>query len=324
MPIPHGLRTIISRLVGLVVVLVAISIVMFALLNALPGNQAAIRIGPLPNFTPSQRATELKVLEHQLGLDRPVYVQYGIWVKHALRGDFGLTIQGQAVSQLVGGRVWPTVELAASALLLSLVFTVLLAVGAYRSRWRIFRAAIQGGMAALLVAPAFWIGLILIVLLATQAGWLPASGYVPFNQSASENLKHLVMPAVTLALPLTALFFRYLFTGLQDAGTQPFVVAARARGLTERAIIYRHVLPNGVLPTITIVGLAIGSLMSSLVLVEQVFSWPGLGSLLIMSVDNSDYNTVIAIVLLTAATYVVVAALVDVAYQLIDPRLRRA
>ena len=127
------------------------------------------------------------------------------------------------------------------------------------------------------------------------------------------------MPAVTLALPLTALFFRYLYAGLQDAGAQPFATAARARGLTERAIVYRHILPNGVLPTITIIGLAIGSLMSSLVLVEQVFSWPGLGSLLIMSVTNSDYNTVVAIVLLTAATYVVVAAVVDVAYQLDRP-----
>ncbi len=321
---PRVLRTVAGRLLGLVFVLVAISIVMFALLNALPGNQAAVRIGPLPNFTPSERATELKVLEHQLGLDRPIYVQYGIWVEHALKGDFGLTIQGQPVSQLVGGRVWPTVELALAALVLSIAFSVLLAVWAYRSRWRIFRFAIQGGMAALLVAPAFWIGLVLVVIFAIQAGWLPASGYVSLGQSVSANLRHLVMPAVTLALPLTALFFRYLYAGLEDAGAQPFAVAARARGLTERAVVYRHILPNGVLPTITIVGLAIGSLMSSLVLVEQVFQWPGLGSLLILSVSNSDYNTVVAIVLLTAATYVVVAALVDVSYQLIDPRLRRA
>lgn len=324
MHVPRVVRAVASRLLGLAVVLVAISLVMFALLNALPGNQAAIRIGPLPNFTPSQRAEELKLLEHDLGLDRPIYVQYGIWVEHALKGNFGLTIQGQAVSELVRGRVWPTVELAFAALLIAIVFTVLLAVWAYRSRWRFFRFAVQGSMAALLVAPAFWIGLVLIVLFATQAGWLPASGYILLSQSVSGNLEHIVMPAVTLGLPLTALFFRYLYAGLEDAGSQPFAVAARARGLTERAIVYRHILPNGVLPTITIVGLAIGSLMSSLVLVEQVFSWPGLGSLLIMSVNNSDYNTVVAIVLVTAASYVAVAALVDVAYQLIDPRLRRA
>jgi peptide/nickel transport system permease protein len=324
MHVPRVLRAVLSRLLGLVVVLFAISIVMFGLLNALPGNQAEIRIGPLPNFTPTEREQEVKILEHQLGLDRPIYIQYGIWAGHAVQGNFGLTIQGEAVSQLVGGRVWPTVELALAALLLAIIASVLLSVWAFRSRLRIFRFSIQGGMAALLVAPAFWIGLVLIVLFATQAGWLPASGYVSLGTSVSQNLQHLVMPAVTLALPLTALFFRYLYAGLQDASSQPFAVAARARGLTERGIVYRHILPNGVLPTITIVGLAVGSLMSSLVLVEQVFSWPGLGSLLIMSVNNADYNTVVAIVLLTAATYVVVAALVDVAYQLIDPRLRRA
>ncbi len=179
-------------------------------------------------------------------------------------------------------------------------------------------------MATLLVAPAFWIGLVLIVLFADQANWLPASGYVSLGTSLSQNLQHLVLPAVTLALPLTALFFRYLHSGLEDASSQPFAVAARARGLSERAIVYRHILPNGALPTITVVGLAIGSLMSSLVIVENVFSWPGMGSLLILSVNNSDYNTVVGIVLLTAATYVVVSAVVDVIYQIVDPRLRRA
>jgi len=321
---PRLLRTTLSRIVGLVIVLVAISIVTFLLLNALGTNQAAIRIGPLPNFTPTQRAQELKVLEHQLGLDRPIYIQYGIWVAHAVQGNFGLTIQGEPVSQLVSARIWPTVELALVALLLALIFSTLFSVWAFRSRLRIFRWAIQGSMSALLVAPAFWIGLILIVVFAAEANWLPASGYVSLGTSVSQNLEHLVLPAVTLALPLIALFFRYLYSGLQDASSQPFTVAARARGLSERSIVYRHILPNGVLPTITIVGLAIGSLISSLVLVEEVFSWPGLGSLLIMSVTNADYNTVVAIVLLTAAAYVVVAALVDVAYLIVDPRLRRA
>lgn len=321
---PRLLRTLLGRIVGLIVVLIAISIVTFLLLNALGTNQAAIRIGPLPNFTPTQRAQELKVLEHQLGLDKPIYVQYAIWVWHAIQGNFGLTIQGQSVAQLVGSRIWPTLELALAGLLLALIFSTLLSVAAFRARFRIFTWTIQGTMAALLVAPAFWIGLVLIVVFAAEANWLPASGYVSLGTSVGQNLEHLLMPAVTLALPLIALFFRYLYAGLQDASAQPFTVAARARGLTERSIVYRHILPNGVLPTITIVGLAVGSLISSLVLVEQVFSWPGLGSLLILSVDNSDYNTIVAIVLITAAAYVIVAGLVDLAYQLIDPRLRRA
>jgi peptide/nickel transport system permease protein len=321
---PRIVRTLLGRVAGLVIVLVAVSIVTFLLLNALGTNQAAIRIGPLPNFTPTQRAQELKVLEHQLGLDRPIYVQYAIWIWHAVHGNFGLTIQGQPVSQLVGGRIWPTLELALTGLILAIIVSTILSVTAFRARIRIFKWTIQGTMAALLVAPAFWIGLVLIVVFAAEADWLPASGYVSLGTSVGQNLEHLALPGVTLALPLVALFFRYLYAGLEDASSQPFTVAARARGLTERSIVYRHILPNGVLPTITIVGLAVGSLISSLVLVEQVFSWPGVGSLLILSVTNSDYNTVVAIVLITAAAYVIVAALVDVAYQLIDPRLRRA
>lgn len=318
------LRTLLSRVLQLVLVLFAISLVTFLLLNALPGDAAANRIGPLPNFTPTQRAIEVKALRHQLGLDRPIYVQYAIWVKDAVQGDFGLNVQGEAVSELVGGRLVPTIELALSALVLSIVLSVLLSVWAFRSRLRATRFSIQSVMSTLLVAPAFWIGLVLIVLFADQWGWLPASGYVTFSASASGNIKHLVLPAVTLALPLTALFFRYLHSGLEDAGSQPFVVAARARGLTERGVVYRHILPNGALPTITIVGLAVGSLMSSLVIVESVFSWPGLGSLLILSVNNADYNTVVCIVVITAATYVVIAAVIDALYQVIDPRLRRA
>jgi peptide/nickel transport system permease protein len=322
-PSSRILRVLLSRLLQLALVLFAISLVTFLLLNALPGSAAANRIGPLPNFTPEQRALEVKALEHSLGLDRPLYVQYAIWLEHAVRGNFGLSVQGQAVSQLVGARIAPTVELGVAALLIAIVLSVLLSVWAFRSRLRPFKFSIQGAMATLLVAPAFWIGLVLIVLVADQAGWLPASGYSSFSASASSNLEHLVLPAVTLALPLTALFFRSLYAGLEDAASQPFAVAARARGLTERSVVYRHILPNGVLPTITIVGLAIGSLMSSLVIVESVFSWPGLGSLLIQSVDNTDSNAVVCIVLLTAATYVAIAAVIDGLYQVIDPRLRR-
>jgi peptide/nickel transport system permease protein len=242
-----------------------------------------------------------------------------------VRGNFGLNVQGEPVSQLISGRIWPTVELSVVALLISIIASVLLSVLALRSRFRVLRFSVQGSMATLLVAPAFWIGLVLIVLFADEADWLPASGYVSLQTSVGQNLEHLILPAVTLALPLMAVFFRYLSAGLEDASSQPFTVAARARGLTERAVVYRHILPNGVLPTITIVGLAIGSLMSSLVIVESVFSWPGLGSLLIQSVvTTSDYNTVVAIVLLTAAAFVVVAALVDMIYAIVDPRLRRA
>jgi peptide/nickel transport system permease protein len=319
-----------SRLVGvlgqlaqLVAVLVAVSLLTFLLLNALPGSAADARIGPLPNFSPEERAELIASISKQLGLDKPLWWQYVIWVKNALVGDFGLNYQGIEVSSVVSERLPATLQLGVASIIISTFGAVAVSLLAFRTRWRVLRGGIQGVATVLLVVPAFWLGLILVIVFAAELNWLPSAGFVPFSDDARENLEFLVLPAVTLALPQLALFFRYLNAGLRDTSTAPFVTASRARGLNERSVAYRHVLPNAILPTITVVGLVAGSLISGLVIVESVFSWPGLGLLLVESVKQKDYNTVSAIVLLTAVAYVVVAFLVDVLYRLLDPRTRR-
>jgi peptide/nickel transport system permease protein len=319
-----------SRLLGilaqvgqLLAVLVAVSFLTFLLLNALPGSAADARIGPLPNFSPEDRAELRASLSKQLGLDKPLLWQYFIWIRDALSGDFGLTYQGLTVRTVVGDRLSATLELAVTSVVISVIGSVAVSLLAFRTRFRVVRAALQGVTTLLLVMPAFWLGLLLVIVFAAQLNWVPSAGYVPISDGLTENFKVLIMPALTLALPQLALFFRYLNAGLHDTANTSFVTAARARGLSERSIVYRHVLPNGVLPTITVVGLVVGSLISGLVIVESVFSWPGLGLLLVDSVRTKDYNTVAAIVLLTAVTYVVVAFVVDVLYRLIDPRTRR-
>ncbi len=173
------------------------------------------------------------------------------------------------------------------------------------------------------VVPSFWLGFLLVLWLAVKQPLFPASGYVTFSSSPGENIRHLILPALTLACPLTALFFRYLLAGLEEAALGAFVTAARSKGISERAIAYRHVLLNGMLPTITIIGMAAASLISSLVIVESVFSWPGLGSLLVESVTARDFNTLVAIVLLTAGAFVATSLVVDVVYWVVDPRTRR-
>jgi peptide/nickel transport system permease protein len=298
-------------------------LVTFLLLSALPGDAASARIGPLPNYSPEERAELIESISKQLGLDRPLVVQYGIWVRSAFSGDFGLNYQGLEVSEVVGDRVAPTVQLGVASILLSTIGALAVSLLAYRTRFRTLRAFIQGTATVLLVVPAFWLGLILVIIFAAELNWLPSAGYVPFGTNPRENLEFLVLPALTLALPQLALFFRYLDAGLRDTSTAPFVTASRARGLGERGVAYRHVLPNAALPTITVVGLVAGSLISGLVIVESVFSWPGLGLLLVDSVKRSDYNTVAAIVLMTAVAYVVVAFVVDVVYRILDPRTRR-
>jgi ABC-type dipeptide/oligopeptide/nickel transport system permease component len=316
-------KVLVSKLLQLVFVLLAISAITFFLLSALPGNAALYRIGPLPSYTAAERAALIAKLSEQLGLNRPLIVQYWIWLTHAVRGNFGLTTEGAPVTQLVGSSVWASVELAIAGIVPSIILSFLLALWAFRTRWRRAQAIVQGIMSTLLVIPSFWLGFLLVYLLAVKITSFPASGFVPFGQSVSGNLSHLVLPALTLACPLAALFFRYLLAGLEEAEMGAYVVAARAKGISERAVAYRHVLPNGMLPTITIIGMATGSLLSSLVIVESVFSWPGLGSLLVQSVTEHDFNTLVAIVLMTAAAFVVTSTVVDLIYWFADPRTRR-
>jgi peptide/nickel transport system permease protein len=228
------------------------------------------------------------------------------------------------VTQLVGSRLAASAELALAGLIPAVLAAFGLATWAFRTRLRWAQHLLQAVMVALFVVPSFFLGFMLVLAFAVKVPLFPSSGYVPFSQSPVENIRHLVLPAVTLACPLTALFFRYLLAGLEEAAMGAYVVAARSKGITERRIAYRHVLPNGVLPTITIIGLATASLISSLVIVEEVFTWPGLGSLLVQSVNARDFNTLVAIVLIGATAFVVTSFLVDIAYFLIDPRTRRA
>ncbi len=297
--------------------LLAVSALTFLLLNALPGSAADARIGPLPNFSPEERAQLTATISKQLGLDRSLLYQYVIWVKEALRGNFGLTYQGLEVRDVVGARLGATLELGIASVAFSVIGSVVVSMLAFRSRFRVVRGLLQAFTTVLLVLPAFWLGLMLVIVFAAELGWLPSAGYVPVSDGVGEHLKVLILPMLTLALPQMALFFRYLNAGLRDTAGTPFVTASRARGLGERSIAYRHILPNAALPTITVVGLVVGSLISGLVIVESVFSWPGLGLLLVDSVKTEDYNTVAAIVLITAVTYVVVAFVVDILYRVL-------
>ncbi len=313
----------IGRLVQVVSVLVAVSILTFVILSAIPGSVIDARIGPLPTFSPEEREEIVASLTKQLGLDQPLWKQYVLWLRQVIQGDLGYTYQGLRVTDLIAQRFGPTVELGLVSVIGGLFGSLIVSLIAFRTRFQFIRGGIQGVMTLLLVMPAFWLGLILVLMIAVKFDFLPSGGFEAFGDGIFNHIKFLVLPAVTLALPLIALFFRYLYSGLRDTENLPFIVASRARGLSERSVVYRHILPNAILPTITVVGLVVGSVISGLVIVETVFSWPGLGSLLVKSVEVQDYGTVSAIVLITAALYVITAFFVDVLYEIVDPRTRR-
>ena len=224
----------------------------------------------------------------------------------------------------MGARLGATIELAIASVVFSVVGSVVVSMLAFRSRFRVVRGLLQAFTTVLLVLPAFWLGLMLVIVFAAELGWLPSAGYVPLSDGFSEHLKVLILPTLTLALPQMALFFRYLNAGLRDTAGTPFVTASRARGSASARSPIGTCSRTPRCRRSRSIGLVVGSLISGLVIVESVFSWPGLGLLLVDSVRTKDYNTVAAIVLITAVTYVVVAFAVDILYRVLDPRIRRA
>ena len=313
-----------ARGVALVGVLLAVAIITFALQSAAPGDAAEARVGTRADLSPAQRAVLIDAAREELGLNRPLPVQFWIWFEHAARFDFGTADNGDTVSSTVGARLQPTIELAFASVLISVPLALALALlvaGRRRRPWtRGLDVVLTGG----LIVPPFWVGILLVLLFAVELHWLPASGYVPFTTDPVGHLKTLVMPAITLAVPQITIYYRYLEQSLRGALQSPYTKAARARGIDARTVLVGHALPNALLPALTIFGIYLGSLIGGVIVIESVFSWPGVGSLLVYAVERSDYATLVAIVLATAAFYVVISTIVDVLYLYLDPRTRRA
>jgi ABC-type dipeptide/oligopeptide/nickel transport system permease component len=298
-----------KRLLALVVLLIGISILVFLMLQLIPGSPVSALLG--------QSATNpaaVARLTRELGLNRPLPVQYWLWLKGVLHGDLGYSYQNQQpVAALIGQNLPSTLVLAGSGLLISLVGGILL--GAFAAARRDSPAdSVSMGIAMTLVAlPSFWLGLILILVFAVALPWFPVVG--------GTSLRGLVLPALTLGLGVLGITARFVRSALLGVMDSPHVVAARAKGLTRRAVFVKHIARNAVLPVLTVVGLQVGSLLSGAVLVETVFSRVGIGRLLVQSILNKDYATVQATVLIIAGFYAVANLVVDLLYPVLDPRI---
>lgn len=308
------LRWLARRLGQILIVLVGISFITFALVWLAPGDPAQAMytsqgITPTPEMVAQMR--------ERLGLDKPFLVQYVSWLGGCLHGDFGTSYSlNKPVADLMLARLWPTVELALASLVLMLVVAVPLGMLA---------AVRQGGLADRLVRglsflgvsiPNFWFGLLLIWAVGLKLGWLPVV-------STGRGIDRLIMPAVTLAFAMTGKYIRQVRTAVLEELGQDYVIGARARGLSERAVLLRHVLPNAQLPLITLLGLSLGSLLGGTAVVEVVFSYPGLGNLAVQAVTAYDYPLVQTYVLWIALIYMVINLAVDVCHSCLDPRVRR-
>jgi peptide/nickel transport system permease protein len=301
-------RTVAVRVLGALGVLLAAATVAFFLVR-LSGDPVKLLLPP--DATAAQEAT----LRASLGLDRPLVVQYLDYLWGLPRLDLGTSLfYDRPVADVLFERLPATLELAGAALVVSLEFAVPAGILAAVRRGR---PADVGVMSAVLVGqstPAFWAGILLMLLFAVTWQVLPASGYGTFP--------HLVLPAVTLAIYSVAVVARLLRSSLVDVLASDHIRTAKAKGLSTTEIVFSHALRNASLPVVTVVGLEVGSLLGGAILTEQVFSWPGIGSLTVEAITNRDFPLVQAAVLLFAATFVVVNLLVDLSYTVLDPRVR--
>ncbi|MGA8455710.1 MAG: ABC transporter permease [Streptosporangiaceae bacterium] len=296
------------RLGALVFLAIGISIIDFAIIRLVPGDPARNILGT-SDATPALIAR----LNSQLGLDRPVVTQYWIWAGDVLRGDFGYSYsQKQSVSSLLAQNIPPTLELILAGLALTVIFGLLIGVAAALRRGRATDTVLMAASVTFLSIPSFWLGLLLIELLAVRIHLFPVVG--------GTGLDGLALPAITLALGGVGLTARFVRSSVIEAAQLPHVVIARAKGVPQYLVLIRHVIRNSLLPVINIVALQFGSLLSGVVIIEEVFSRNGLGRLLVDSILAKDYPTVQAVVLLIAITYCVVTLVVDLAYRIIDPR----
>jgi peptide/nickel transport system permease protein len=310
--------SIAGRLALTAPILLLVSFLVFSLLLLLPGNPALVILGP--EASPEQ----VRRFARELGTDRPIAVQYVSWLGRALAGDFGRSTRtGQPVVAAIRERLAPSIELAVVGMTMAFVVGGGLGLAA---GWRpgtlvdqVTRAFATLGIAI----PTFWLAILLILWVSLRLGLLPPSGYVPFIEDPAANLRAMLLPGITVAVTMAAVIARTVRASLLEARNEMYVVTARAKGLSERAIFARHVLRNALIPILTVTGLQVGRLMGGMVITETIFAIPGIGRLAVDSVLARDFLTVQGVVLVMAVWVLVANLVVDMLNLAADPRITR-
>ena len=311
-------RYALRRLASIALILLLVSAIVFVAIHVLPGNAATLILGEYA--TPEA----LRTLEREMGLDRPLVVQYASWIRSVVTGDWGMSLaMKQPVATVVGYRLRNSAFLALGALAVVVVVGIPLGTLAALRRGRPLDLAIVTATYVGISIPEFVTGLLLLLVLAgPSVGWLPTSGYVELATGVTAWARHLVLPAMTLTIVLLAHVVRQTRSGLADVLAAPYIRTARLKGASTRRIVLRHALRNGLLPTITVLALDLGYLMGGIVVVEEVFAYPGLGRLIIYAVQNRDVPLLQMCALVVASVYVFANFAADLAYAWLDPRIR--
>jgi peptide/nickel transport system permease protein len=308
---------VLKRLITLVLTLLAASVVVFIVMEILPGDPAAIILGV------NAREDTLAALRTEMGLDRPMLERYFNWIGGVVQGDLGTSYTYSVpVSQLILDRLAISLPLALIAISLSTLIAIPVGVIAAARRGQVSDAMVMGFSQFGVAVPNFWFALLLIMLFSVQLGWLPAGGFSGWDQGLWPALKSLMLPAIALALPQAAILARVTRSSVLETLGEDYIRTARAKGLSRTATLWRHALRNALIPVVTIMGLQFSFLLAGTIIIENVFYLPGIGRLIFKAIAQRDLIVVQNLVVLLAGTVIIVNFVVDLLYALIDPRLR--
>jgi peptide/nickel transport system permease protein len=305
------------RLVQLLPVLVLASIAVWLMIYLIPGDPAIAMLGP------DVTAEQLARARERMGLDRPLPVQYALWLGRVVQGDLGVSyVASVPVRTMLAQRIPVTLQLTISALLVALAIAAPLGImAAIRPRSWIGR--LVGVYSALAMAvPTFWLGILPVLLFGLQLQWLPTSGFVPIWEDPGRALRLLILPALTLSAYVSAVLARFTRAALLETISQDYVRTARAKGLRERAVVGAHALRNALIPIVTVVGLQFGAFMGGAVITEAIFDYPGLGRMLLQAILQRDYTVIQGTMLFVVLSFALINLLTDLLYAYFDPRIR--
>jgi peptide/nickel transport system permease protein len=310
------LQYIAKRLLLTLPTLLLVSIIVFMIIRLIPGDPAQVLLG-----TDADKAS-ITLLRNEMGLNRPLPVQYFTWLRHGVRGDLGKSITtGEPVAGMILQRFQLSAVVALTAATLATAIAILAGLIAAWKRDTAIDFAVVGTASLVLAIPSFWLGLLLMLTFGLKFGWLPVVGYVPFSDDAVQWALFLILPVLTLTIVESGVLTRMMRSSSLDVMKMEYVTHARAKGLSEARVLTRHVFPNAFAPTLTLVGLTLGSLLGGIAVIETVFTLPGLGRLMVDGILSRDYPVVQGCLLFTGLAYVVINLVVDLCYPFFDPRV---
>ncbi|AST93884.1 glutathione ABC transporter permease GsiC [Sutcliffiella cohnii] len=309
-------KYILRRIINMIPTLLIVAIIVFLITRMIPGDPAAVMLGPQASVQ------EIEALTEQLGLNEPLYVQFFDYIKNLLKGDLGNSLAyNQPVIDLIKDRFPNTVVLAISALLIAIMIGVPAGMIAATRQNSLLDYAVTTVSLIGVSMPVFWLGVMLVLFFSVNLGWFPATGMGSMEDGIGKYVSHLILPSITLATIPMAQFARITRSSMLEVISQDYVKTARSKGLAEFFVIGKHAFKNALTPLLTVLGLQVSSLLGGAVLTETIFSWPGMGLLIMNAIDKRDFVVVQGTVLFIALIFVVVNLLIDILYKVVNPKI---